>query len=101
MAKLAPTQRKGGIVNAGGTYELRVTYRGQRRKLLPRCRVKCGCCDQSVDIYYGDGGLEIGGVDGSIANWREVLLPLLDIQQTKHCFTDTRRASARGKKRRK
>ena len=52
----------------------------------PRLRVKCGCCDQTVDIYYdptnGDGlnGLEINGVNASIEEWRRLLLPLLKVK---------------------
>jgi hypothetical protein len=41
--------------------------------------LRCGCCDRKVEIYYGDEGLEINGVNGSLENWREILLPLLQI----------------------
>lgn len=46
--------------------------------------VKCGCCDNKIDIYpvgLGDvvGELEIGGVAGSVRNWRAILLPLLKV----------------------
>jgi len=43
--------------------------------------LRCGCCDQAVEIYYDTDGLEINGVNGSLENWREVLLPLLGITQ--------------------
>jgi len=34
-----------------------------------------------VEIYYGDDGLEINGVNGSIEDWRDILLPLLLIEK--------------------
>ena len=30
-----------------------------------------------LEIHYSEDGLEIGGVNGAIADWREILLPLL------------------------
>jgi hypothetical protein len=39
--------------------------------------LRCGCCNRSVEIYYDPEGLEINGVNGSVENWREILLPLL------------------------
>jgi len=42
-----------------------------------RYLLKCGCCDEKLEIYYADDGLEINGVNGSIDDWRELLLPLL------------------------
>jgi len=41
----------------------------------------CGDCDQKLEIYYAEDGLEIGGVNGAIEDWREILLPLLSIKQ--------------------
>jgi len=60
-----------------GTFQLRVYHRSGRGKRGPRYLVKCGCCDESLEIYYGDGTLEVNGVLGSVQDWREVLLPLL------------------------
>ncbi len=48
---------------------------------MNRYLLKCGCCDQKIEIYYSDDGLEIGGVNGAIEDWREILLPLLLIEQ--------------------
>ena len=45
--------------------------------------LKCGCCDKTVDIYYGGNGLEINGVNGTVNDWREILLPLLDPKNNK------------------
>jgi hypothetical protein len=41
--------------------------------------LRCGCCDQKVEIYYDAEDLEINGVHGSLENWREILLPLLRV----------------------
>jgi len=41
-------------------------------------QLTCGCCHQKVNIFYDNDGLEINGVNGSIENWREILLPLLN-----------------------
>jgi hypothetical protein len=40
-----------------------------------RMFVKCGCCDQSVEIWHGDGTLEINGVIASPAEWKKILFP--------------------------
>lgn len=64
----------------GGEYALRVYDRAPHRYLAARRLVKCGCCDQSVEIYHCEESLEINGVNGSIQNWRELLLPLLGIK---------------------
>ncbi len=44
---------------------------------MPRYLLKCGCCANKLEIYYDRDGLEIGGVNGAIADWREILMPLL------------------------
>jgi len=62
---------------------IRVFHRAGRKRgtgrILPRYLLKCGCCDRKVEIYYGDEELEINGVNGSLENWRDILLPLLQI----------------------
>lgn len=73
---------------------LRVTTRkarqvSTRRTTQPGIRVKCGCCNEAVEIYHTDdrGGnpnletLEINGVHGTVDQWRQILLPLLDIKK--------------------
>jgi hypothetical protein len=47
---------------------------------MPRYLLQCGCCDEKLEVYYSDDGLEIGGVNGAIEDWREILLPLLLIE---------------------
>lgn len=56
---------------------LRVWHRQATQKKNPRFLIKCGDCDNAVEVWYGEGSLEIGGVLGSVENWREILLPLL------------------------
>lgn len=72
-----PPNRKLAQSRSDGSWDLRIFHRAARDKKSPRYLVKCGCCDQSVEIYYDEGALEINGVNGSIENWREILLPLL------------------------
>jgi hypothetical protein len=67
-----------------GQPQIRIYHRKGIRKKSPRYLLKCGCCDQKIEIYYGDDGLEIGGVNGSIENWRDILLPLLLIESPKN-----------------
>lgn len=75
-----------------GTPPFRITRRKERRTSprstrLPRIRVKCGCCENAVEIYHDTtptgnahhDRLEINGVDGTVAQWRKVLLPLLGL----------------------
>jgi hypothetical protein len=63
-----------------GYFDIRVFHRAQRKKKGPRFLFKCGCCDQQLEVYYGDDTLEINGVMGSVANWRELLLPMLQMK---------------------
>jgi hypothetical protein len=64
---------------------------------MPRYLLKCGCCDEKLEIYYDDEGLEINGVNGSIEDWREILLPLLRIKKKgeEQCLTLQRTANSR------
>ena len=64
-----------------GYPQIRVYHRKGAGKRMPRYLLKCGCCDERVEIYYDEEGLEINGVNGSIEDWREVLLPLLQIEK--------------------
>jgi hypothetical protein len=64
---------------------LRVTHKKHGtggKKSLPCYNVRCGCCDQKVQIFYDNETLEINGVNGTIENWREILLPLLGTTKT-------------------
>jgi hypothetical protein len=62
-----------------GYPQIRVYHKEGSRKIMPRYLLKCGCCDEKLEIYYDNEGLEINGVNGSIEDWREILLPLLRI----------------------
>jgi len=60
-----------------GQPQIRIYHKKGTGKKTPRYLLKCGCCDEKLEIYYADDGLEINGVNGSIDDWREILLPLL------------------------
>lgn len=57
--------------------KIKLTHRKARGKKGPRYLLRCGDCDEKIEIYYDEKSLEIGGVMGSLDNWREILLPLL------------------------
>lgn len=79
----------------GGTHDLRITRRrkrqlSERRSESARIRVKCGCCNEAVDICHDEEvtslagtTLEINGVMGSLAQWRKVFAPLLGFQEVR------------------
>lgn len=71
-----------------GQPQIRVYHKRGTGKKSPRYLLKCGCCEQKLEVYYADDGLEIGGVNGAIDDWREILLPLLLIQQRAGKITD-------------
>lgn len=64
-----------------GQPQIRVYHKKGKGKRMPRYLLKCGCCDEKLEIYYSDDGIEIGGVNGAIEDWREIFLPLLFIEQ--------------------
>lgn len=60
-----------------------VYHRKRRDKNSPRYLLKCcGGYHNSLEIYYDDHAprmhLEIGGVHGTLEDWKKVLLPLLE-----------------------
>jgi len=63
-----------------GQPQIRVHHKKGMDKKSPRYLLKCGCCDEKLEIYYSTDGLEIGGVNGAIEDWREILLPLLQVE---------------------
>lgn len=68
-----------------GMCAIRVSHRAARKRgtgwITPRYLLRCGCCSNSLAIHYDVDSLEINGVNGSLENWREILLPLLRIKQ--------------------
>lgn len=72
--------RKFAATRSDGYYDVRVFHRGRKGKKDPRFLFKCGCCENKFEVYYGGDSLEIGGVMGSVENWRELLLPLLSMK---------------------
>lgn len=75
-----------------GQPQIRVYHRKSRGQQSPRYLLKCGCCDEKLEIFYSEDGLEINGVNGAIEDWREILLPLLLIDCREGCLTDLKRA---------
>jgi hypothetical protein len=67
-----------------GQPQIRVYHRKGKGKRSPRYLLKCGCCEQQLEIYYAEDGLEIGGVNGAIKDWREILLPFLRLQKSRN-----------------
>lgn len=86
-------------LTAGGTYAVpRVTHRGARGMKSARFKVKCGDCDGSCEIYYGDlddprtASLEVAGVNAGIEDWRAILLPLLGFERQGDMWVDTKKS---------
>ncbi len=74
--------RKIGITRPDGYFAIRSFHRSKKGKKDPRFLFKCGCCEAKLEVYYGGESLEINGVMGSVENWRELLLPLLNMKLT-------------------
>jgi hypothetical protein len=55
----------------------RIFHRKGQGKKGPRYLIKCGCCEQKLEICYDEDDLEINGVMASIESWKEILEPLL------------------------
>ena len=66
-----------------GYCNIRVFHKKGNDKRSPRYLLKCGCCDEKLEIYYDKESLEINGVMGSIENWKDILLPLLGVEEDK------------------
>lgn len=81
---MAPPNKRLAQSRPEGGFALRVHHRKARGRGTPRYLLKCGCCDQQVEIYYDANTLEINGVIASLQNWREVLLPLLQPERADH-----------------
>ena len=89
--------RKMNFVDRGNNPVPRVTHRKGHDNKSPRFKIKCGCCDESFDIYYGDfdnpvlAGLEIVGVNASIEDWRAIFLPLLGFERQGDLWVDVQK----------
>jgi hypothetical protein len=81
-AELKILKRKNKFYNTErfGQPQIRVYHKKGCGRRSPRYLLKCGCCDERLEIYYDEDGIEINGVNGSIEDWREILLPLLEIR---------------------
>lgn len=63
---------------------MKITYRKSRGKKGSRYLVRCDDCKARLEIYPPDFNdpkdelLEVGGVLGTVEEWRRLLLPMLD-----------------------
>ncbi len=73
-----------------GGWAIRVYHRKGSVRRGPRYTLKCGCCEQRLEIYYFEDWLEIKGVMARLENWREILLPLLYPNQPPSAFKPSR-----------
>lgn len=69
--------------------QIRIFHKKGRKKQSPRYLLKCGCCEEKLEIFYSDDGLEVNGVNGAIDDWREILLPLLKIEKKGNKYIGT------------
>ena len=74
--------------------KLRVWNNKGDKKNSPKQTIKCGCCDESLEIFYDFnseyGILEINGVAAPKSEWREILLPLLGVSYFRDLIADAR-----------
>jgi hypothetical protein len=81
-----------------GQPQVRVYHRQARGKKSPGYLLKCGCCEEKLQVFYAEDGLEIGGVNGAIEDWREILLPLLLVDREGNRFVDRMAKRRRARK---
>lgn len=71
--------KKMAVRARGGGWKLREFLSKERRRSNVRLLLKCGCCEESVEIHYAstDDLIEINGVCASRTEWLRVLGPIL------------------------
>lgn len=80
--------KKTGQYDKEGAPKLRVFHRKANGLNSARFLVKCGDCENSLEIFYGDDNfLEIDGIVSSRKEWRKLLLPLLKEKMKKNSKT--------------
>ncbi len=62
-----------------GQPQIRIFHKKGKGTWGPRYLLKCGCCEEKLEVHYAEDTLEIGGVNGTVEDWREILLPLLQL----------------------
>jgi len=67
--KMLQTSEDKGIIDG---WKLRLWYNKGDKKHSPHYLVKCGCCNESVKIYYNEDSVEINGVIASKDEWRKL-----------------------------
>jgi hypothetical protein len=71
-----------------GQPQIRLRHRKGVGLKSPSYVLRCGCCDKKLEIFYSDDGLEIGGINGALEDWREILLPVLLIDRRRNHLVD-------------
>ncbi|OIN98468.1 hypothetical protein COY52_03530 [Candidatus Desantisbacteria bacterium CG_4_10_14_0_8_um_filter_48_22] len=61
--------KKLGIYQNGSSLP-RCYWRKCGRKKAPSVLIKCGDCDEKVEIYYDKYGIEINGINASVEWWK-------------------------------
>ena len=81
--KMKVLKRKNRVYDTSrfGQPQIRVYHKRGIGKNMPRYLLKCGCCEQKLEVWYAEDGLEVNGVNGTVQDWRDILLPLLQIEQ--------------------
>ena len=77
----------------GTSYIPRIFYRKKKSNQLNSCLIKCGCCNEKVEIYYGNDTywgnvLEINGVLASKKTWITIFNEL--VKEEKNNLTHTK-----------
>lgn len=49
-----------------GYPQIRIYHKKGSEKKMPRYLLKCGCCDEKLEIYYDDEALEINDGSGGV-----------------------------------
>ena len=89
-----PLNRKMNLITRGYYMAPRVTHRVAHKKRMPRFKIKCGCCDQSFEVYYdhlddlAEANLEIANVEAGVEDWRVIMLPLLGFKRQGDSWVD-------------
>ena len=70
---LPPDPNKRYQMREDNWYNIREFFTPAKGKHGAHLTLKCGDCDEKLVIYFGDDDLvEINGVMGTIANWKEI-----------------------------
>lgn len=78
--KIMKRKNKSYNTDRFGQPEIRVFHKKATGNKSPGYLLKYGCCNKKLEKYYDEIELEINSVNGKIKDWKEILLPLLQIK---------------------